>query len=44
MWIIPLFTPCISGTLMPLYFAQDLVCIRYLFTSVLLNPVMLSVQ
>ena len=39
---IPLFAPCISGTLMPLDFAQDLVCIRYLFVSVLLNPVMLS--
>ena len=31
---IPLFVPCISGTLMPLDFAQDLVCIRYLFVSV----------
>ena len=38
---IPLFTPCISGTLMPLDFAQDLVCIRYLFVSVSLIPVVL---
>ena len=38
---IPLFTPCISSTLMPLDFAQDLVCIRYLFVSVSLIPVML---
>ena len=36
---IPLFTPCISGTLMPLEFAHDLVCIRYLFVSVSLIPV-----
>ena len=38
---IPLFTPYFSGTLMPLDFAQDLVCIRYLVVSVSLNPVML---
>ena len=41
---IPLFTPCISHTLMPLDFAWDLVCIRYLFTLASLNPVMLSIQ
>ena len=40
---ITLFTPCISGTLMPLDFAWDLVCIRYLFVSVSLNLVMLSI-
>ena len=38
---IPLFTLCISDTLMPLDFAQDLVCIRYLFVSVSLIPAML---
>ena len=31
---IPLFTPCFSGTLMPLDFAWDLVCISYLFAPV----------
>ena len=41
---IPLFTPCISGTLMPLDFAWDLVCIRYLFVFVSLIPVMLLTQ
>ena len=29
----PLFTPCISGNLMPLDLASDLVCIRYLLVS-----------
>ena len=38
---IPLFTPCISGTLMPLDFAWDPVCTQYLFVSVSLIPVML---
>ena len=38
---IPLFTPCISGILIPLDFAQDLVCIRYLFISVSLILVVL---
>ena len=32
---IPLFAPCISGTLIPLDFAQDLVCIRYLSVSLI---------
>ena len=31
---VPLFAPCISGTLMPLDFAWDLVYIRYLFVSI----------
>ena len=38
---IPLFTPCISCILMPLDFAQDLVCVQYFFVSVSLIPVML---
>ena len=38
---IPLLTPCISGTLMPLDFAQYLVCIRYLLVSASLISVML---
>ena len=29
----PLFEPCISGNLMPLELACDLVCIRYLLVS-----------
>ena len=37
----PLFMTCISGTFMPLDFAWDLVCIRYLSVSVSLIPVML---
>ena len=29
----PIFVPCISGTLMPLDLACDLVCIKYLLVS-----------
>ena len=34
----PLFIPYISGTLMPLDFAWDLVCIQHLFVVCLIDP------
>ena len=41
---IPLFTPCISSTLIPLGFPWDLVCTQYSFVSVSLIPVLLLDQ